>query len=347
MQNSEPGRSKMTTKNDATDGGTSAVEETRAAVIRLLGDFGLDLSDDLPALDRVIKAAQLPNPDDFEARWAQMEALGYRYGEDALEQVRFGWDLALGATPPPVYYGPNDPERELIRLLADDCGVDIGADVGLLDRIIALGAQAAVQQQALATSTGLTTSDLLKAQGFDGPQPRVHTTGELLAGSPHFCAHANEVPTGACPCGTVCYCRGRTCATAVPPVNHVKAAGEPLSDGALAKLHAEICQHASQDWSGPEETFTSQSELRVWDVLSLLNEVVASRAASRKPYSLYAAIVELLLRNPNATLYRLMVLAHHLDDRLRRMRPMLRGRPFEDITKDEFLELVAKIERTV
>lgn len=29
----------------------------------------------------------------FEEAWARMEALGYQYGEDALEQVRLGWDL--------------------------------------------------------------------------------------------------------------------------------------------------------------------------------------------------------------------------------------------------------------
>ena len=37
----------------------------------------------------------------FEQVWATKEAEGYRYGEDALEQVRFGWELAvdaLGAT---------------------------------------------------------------------------------------------------------------------------------------------------------------------------------------------------------------------------------------------------------
>jgi hypothetical protein len=29
----------------------------------------------------------------FEQVWAEKEAAGYRYGEDALEQVRFGWRL--------------------------------------------------------------------------------------------------------------------------------------------------------------------------------------------------------------------------------------------------------------
>lgn len=30
----------------------------------------------------------------FEEAWARMEAEGYIYGDDALEQVRFGWEMA-------------------------------------------------------------------------------------------------------------------------------------------------------------------------------------------------------------------------------------------------------------
>jgi hypothetical protein len=30
----------------------------------------------------------------FEEAWAEKEAEGYQYGEEALEQVRFGWDIA-------------------------------------------------------------------------------------------------------------------------------------------------------------------------------------------------------------------------------------------------------------
>ena len=29
----------------------------------------------------------------FEEVWAEKEKEGYQYGEDALEQVRFGWEL--------------------------------------------------------------------------------------------------------------------------------------------------------------------------------------------------------------------------------------------------------------
>lgn len=31
----------------------------------------------------------------FEEAWAEKEADGYRYGTDALEQVRFGWEIAF------------------------------------------------------------------------------------------------------------------------------------------------------------------------------------------------------------------------------------------------------------
>ena len=33
----------------------------------------------------------------FEEAWAEMEAKGYRYGADALEHVRFGWELRESA----------------------------------------------------------------------------------------------------------------------------------------------------------------------------------------------------------------------------------------------------------
>lgn len=31
----------------------------------------------------------------FDEAWRTMEAKGYRYGRDALEQVRFGWELCV------------------------------------------------------------------------------------------------------------------------------------------------------------------------------------------------------------------------------------------------------------
>ncbi len=36
----------------------------------------------------------------FDEAWATMEALGYQYGEDALEQVRLGWEVAQAAMRP-------------------------------------------------------------------------------------------------------------------------------------------------------------------------------------------------------------------------------------------------------
>lgn len=35
-------------------------------------------------------------PEGFEQAWAKFEAVGFRYGPDALEQVRFGWEIAKG-----------------------------------------------------------------------------------------------------------------------------------------------------------------------------------------------------------------------------------------------------------
>jgi hypothetical protein len=37
-----------------------------------------------------------PAPQTFEQAWALKEAEGYQYGEDALEQVRMGWEMAKG-----------------------------------------------------------------------------------------------------------------------------------------------------------------------------------------------------------------------------------------------------------
>ncbi len=39
------------------------------------------------------------------------------------------------------------------------------------------------------------------------------------SGNPHFCVHANECPTSACPCPPDCYCEGRTCPSAIPIVD--------------------------------------------------------------------------------------------------------------------------------
>ena len=39
----------------------------------------------------------------FEVAWARVSALGFEYGDDALEQVRFGFDLAGGYVPNPFH----------------------------------------------------------------------------------------------------------------------------------------------------------------------------------------------------------------------------------------------------
>lgn len=39
---------------------------------------------------------QLEDGPSFEQVWAGLEAQGYQYGPEALEQVRFGWELAHG-----------------------------------------------------------------------------------------------------------------------------------------------------------------------------------------------------------------------------------------------------------
>jgi hypothetical protein len=40
--------------------------------------------------------AETPIDSEFQKAWARKEAKGYRYGHDALEQVRLGWDMAKG-----------------------------------------------------------------------------------------------------------------------------------------------------------------------------------------------------------------------------------------------------------
>lgn len=39
----------------------------------------------------------------FEEDWAVFEKAGYGYGEDALENVRFGWEIARGLKPQKIY----------------------------------------------------------------------------------------------------------------------------------------------------------------------------------------------------------------------------------------------------
>lgn len=75
-------------------------EETETA--KLLIALALQAKVAIPALlnevERLratVARLRAPIAESFEEAWAAMEAQGYRYGEDALEQVRFGWELAF------------------------------------------------------------------------------------------------------------------------------------------------------------------------------------------------------------------------------------------------------------
>lgn len=46
----------------------------------------------------------------FDEAWKRMEAKGYQYGGDALEQVRFGWELRGKAEQCPAQLMPDDPQ---------------------------------------------------------------------------------------------------------------------------------------------------------------------------------------------------------------------------------------------
>jgi hypothetical protein len=53
----------------------------------------------------------------FERAWKKMEERGYQYGEDALEQVRLGWEMALrevsAGCAEPVVYDDEDATRAI------------------------------------------------------------------------------------------------------------------------------------------------------------------------------------------------------------------------------------------
>lgn len=65
------------------------MEAVQATVVDSLEEFRL-LKSSLHQQQRDAREAE------FRAAWARMEAAGYRYGRDALEQVRMGWRLARG-----------------------------------------------------------------------------------------------------------------------------------------------------------------------------------------------------------------------------------------------------------
>ena len=81
---------------------TDQLREALEELLRI--HTGPKLNDEGRSYRAVIKArAALATPaaaaepiTTFAEAWAKMEARGYRYGEDALENVRMGWDLAMG-----------------------------------------------------------------------------------------------------------------------------------------------------------------------------------------------------------------------------------------------------------
>ncbi len=64
----------------------------------------------LPALLDLLSG---PPAESFEQAWGRMKARGYQYGEDALEQVRFGWELAHG------YEGNDAPPAATLLVEVD------------------------------------------------------------------------------------------------------------------------------------------------------------------------------------------------------------------------------------
>lgn len=67
----------------------------------------------------------------FEQAWAQKEAEGYQYGHDALENVRFGWEIAVAAlSQPSPDEGAGEPvnDDELTDLISDAISDSIDMD---------------------------------------------------------------------------------------------------------------------------------------------------------------------------------------------------------------------------
>jgi transcriptional regulator with XRE-family HTH domain len=54
-----------------------------------------------PITERTVAAVHniAPSSQTFEQAWGEFEAKGYCYGKDALENVRFGWEIAKGLRP--------------------------------------------------------------------------------------------------------------------------------------------------------------------------------------------------------------------------------------------------------
>lgn len=60
-----------------------------------LGRLNSIITQKVEEFERLLKIVTDREPlSDFDAAWAKMGSQGYQYGEEALEQVRFGWFLA-------------------------------------------------------------------------------------------------------------------------------------------------------------------------------------------------------------------------------------------------------------
>jgi len=64
----------------------------------------------------------------FEKAWARFEEAGFNYGEDALEQVRFGWNIAHGYNFHPDGFTP-EPKLHVIWDISEMSEVQ-----GMIDR---------------------------------------------------------------------------------------------------------------------------------------------------------------------------------------------------------------------
>lgn len=68
----------------------------------------------------------------FEEVWAEKEREGYSYGEDALEQVRFGWELAVQAMhargAPVAKPCEHRSRKRVLSVECRDCGVELGRE---------------------------------------------------------------------------------------------------------------------------------------------------------------------------------------------------------------------------
>jgi hypothetical protein len=83
-------------------------------------------------------------PKTFEEVWAEKEKEGYRYGESALEQVRFGWDLACGFRS--LSPTPAEPARSYEDGVRD--GLEMAADALADPRMVGFSSRAGSREVA-------------------------------------------------------------------------------------------------------------------------------------------------------------------------------------------------------